>query len=239
MLDFITELDKLLERWPQTARWTISQVAEMTKSDIPLVIECFSSILGRDLDAYEPLGIEEAGRTLLILKEKMHGEFEARILEQKAQQQEACRKYALVAERVRTLEIARNWRAASRTLSYFAGSHFDHLPREQKLTLVNDLLRFGVKAGLNLQEMGQWLRKGVECCMNSPSLESFEDAIDFLDAYGDYFKSRGGDRTLGQVIAMLRPGIAQHELEDKLGAVVSSLKLDPTAGMDGLAASMT
>ena len=57
-----------------------------------------------------------------------------------------------------------------------------------------------------MQETGQWFRKAVEAAILSGSSEALEDALDFVDAYGEIFASDAtgvGNKILNSALNVL------------------------------------
>ncbi len=187
MLDFICELEVLLNKWPDHDQWTLAQIADYTKTSVPQLVDFMTETLDRELEFHETLTREETLKVLEILKEKMKEPLEARRKQILALRQKAIDAYEQTTEKIRVLLLTKNYRSAYRTLSYYAGRHEKDLPPEMTLEICGECLRLGVKSEANLQELSQWLRKGIAASLQLNADESIETALDFLDAYGAYF----------------------------------------------------
>ena len=141
----------------------------------------------------------------------------------------AIESYENILSKVRTMETMKNWRSAYKTLNYFYGMHHKKIPNELCVNLCNECLRLGIKEKINFQELSQWLKLGIRHLISRPCEDSVEDALDFLDAYGDYFLSepRGkGEQFLTNLFLMLKPSAMEFDLSDKLNEVAGELKLN-------------
>ncbi len=127
-------------------------------------------------------------------------------------------------EKIRALQVNKNWYSAYRTLGYYVGRFSEDIPEELVPTLCSDCLRLGIKGNVNMQELSQWFKKGVAALISAPS--RYADAIDFLDAFGDYFmqdESGKGARVLGSTIVTLRDKLEDNELIGQLQCVLDDL----------------
>ncbi len=233
MLDFLMELEKVLKIWPDNVKWSIVQISDKSKCKIPHVVEYLSDALGKSLDVHDPMTFNEINKAFTILRDRYRPEIEARRLKERQEVESAIESYDTTMRKVRIMESTRNWRSAYKTLNYFYGIHYKKLPAEMKVNLCNECLRLGIKEQINFQELSQWLKRGIQHLISKPSEETIEDALDFLDAYGDYFLSepRGkGEHFLTNLFLMLKPSAMEFDLSDKLNEVAGELKL--TAVMD-------
>lgn len=187
MLEFVHALEKLILEDPRCSQWELGDIAKQCDYPCHQVFEYITDALGEDIDARVPLIRSKLLQALVILKEKTRPQF---LLEQKRllqQQKKIRRNYETIMMKVRDSQKTGDWRKAYRSLSYFAGSYAQELPADLRLVLFNDCLRLGVKARINLQELGSWLRRVVEETLKNPTDAALVDAIDFFDTYQDEF----------------------------------------------------
>lgn len=225
------ELDRLVNKWPEGADWTISQVAMYTNTPVAKVIEYLSGILEKDLDAHDPLTLEEISKANSVLRERMQYQLLAREKAIKAKQEKTALRYDFVAEKVRILQIAKDHRSAYKTLSYFVGQNEKDLAQDLKLMLFGECLRLGIKAAINLQELAVWFRKGIETALVEPSPTTLEDAFDFITAYSDHFlkeKENKGTRLLSNVLGSVQKIADDFELVSHFGSLFKESELPPT-----------
>jgi hypothetical protein len=189
MLEFALSFEKVLVRWPDNTPWTIAQIADFTNSSITTSVDAVSTTLNREFDVHETITPAEGRQVLAILKERLHRQFEAREQRIQANRDAAMRAYDLTMDRVRVSQLAKDWRGAYKSLSYFVGRYDKHIDHDLLVTLCGDCIRVGSRAGFNTQETGQWFRKAVEAAILSGSTSILEDALDFVDAYGEIFSS--------------------------------------------------
>lgn len=187
MLNFVLEFERVVGRWPENSPWTIAQIADYTNSSISTTVDAISTSLNREFDLQETINAAEGRQVLSCLKDRMARQLEARDRKIQADRDAAMRAYDLTMERIRVSQQARDWRTAYKTLSYFVGRYEKNVDHSLLVSLCGDCIRLGVKAESNIQELGQWLRKVVETAALSGSVDAIEDAIDFVDTYGEIF----------------------------------------------------
>lgn len=226
MLDFIFELEKVIAKWPDSATWTLAQVSDYTGASIPLVVDIMSDVLDREIEVHETVTHTEAAKVLSTLRDRMAGQIVARQKRLDAQRQKAMIAYDGAMEKVRVLQMGRNWRSAYKTLSYFVGGHEKDLPADLLSSLCGDCIRLGLKSEANLQELSQWVRKGVAACLTQNTAEGVEDAFDFIDAYGaDLLDSDNGRRLVTNVMDLIRNDAAAFDLLPKYDSLVKELQI--------------
>jgi hypothetical protein len=226
MLDFIFELEKVIAKWPDSATWTLAQVSDYTGASIPLVVDIMSDVLDREIEVHETVTHTEAAKVLSTLRDRMAGQIVARQKRLDARRQKAMIAYDGAMEKVRVLQMGRNWRSAYKTLSYFVGCHEKDLPADLLSSLCGDCIRLGLKSEANLQELSQWVRKGVAACLTQNTAEGVEDAFDFIDAYGaDLLDSDNGRRLVTNVMDLIRTDAAAFDLLPKYDSLVKELQI--------------
>jgi SOS response regulatory protein OraA/RecX len=207
VLDFIEKFETALSLWPSDAKWPLTHVAEITRIQLPHVVNYLAEVLEKASEVHDPITRKEADRALNLLKQKMRSEIEARQRILERQRNRAVGAYEKTMDIVRQQQSTKNWYGAYRTLSYFFGNYHAQLNNETAVTICNDALRIGIKAKVNFQELAQWLQKGIENILGSTSMSAVEDAIDFVDAYGEYFiaeDSVKGARLIQAIFNQLR-----------------------------------
>lgn len=229
MLDFLLELEKVLKIWPDNTRWSIVQIADRTKAKVPYVVDFLSDVLGKSIDVHDPLTFNEVNKAYTLLKERYRPEIEAMKERERLEIQSSIDAYEQTMNKIRIMETTKNWRSAYKTVNYFYGIHHKKIPVDLRVNLCNECLRLGIKESINFQELSQWLKRGIQHLISRPSGDSIEDALDFLDAYGDHFLSepRGkGEHFLTNLFLMLKPSAMEFDLSDKLNEVAGELKLE-------------
>jgi hypothetical protein len=230
MLDFICELDRVIIKWPADASWTLTQVADATNASVTQVVDLLSDTLDRELEVAETVTRMEAEKALGILKERMSGELAARERQTAARRDKAIKAYDAAMDKVRALQVTKNWRSAYKTLSYYVGLHERDIPEDMLFTLCGECIRLGTKAEANTQELSQWLRKGVATCLKASSPQAVEDAIDFIDASSDAFMADGldaerGRRLIGNVVESIREHAESFNMTSQLAHLTKELRL--------------
>lgn len=233
MLDFLLELERVLKLWPDNVKWSLVQIAEKTNSKIPHVVDLITEVLNKSLDVHEPLSYNEVHKAHMILMDRKRPELEALKMRERQAIQKSIESYQSTMDKIRIMEMTKNWRSAYKTLNYFYGINHTLLPLDYKVEICNECLRLGIKEQINFQELSQWLKRGIQYLLGKPSPDSIEDALDFLDAYGDYFltEPRGkGEKFLTNMFLILKPSAMEFDLSGRLNEVARDLEL--TAVMD-------
>ncbi len=228
MLDFILEFERILRTSQDGSTWNITQIADATGSSIPKVVDILSDSLSREIEVHETISMQDATQALKLLKERMQPQLIARQRRLDANREKAVKAYDLAMDKSRVLQMTKNYRNAYKTLSYYAGRYENDLPSELLLAMCNECLRLGIKSDANMQEMTQWLRKGVTACLTGKSVDATEDAMDFIDCYSEYFKGGtpdGGRNLLGSVLASLRDPVINFNLISEYDSLLKEINL--------------
>lgn len=226
MLDFICELERVLAKWPDSASWTLAQIADLTVTGVPQVVDILSDTLDRELEVHESLTKAEAAKSLDMLKDRMSSQLAARQKRQDQRREKAIRSYDITMEKVRVLQATKNWRSAYKTLSYYVGRHEKDVPDDLLLNLCGECLRLGFKAEANMQELSLWLRKGVAACLTTDTAAGMEEAIDFIDAYSELFAmdaDGSGRRLMASVMEAMKVQAESHNLAPQLAVLQKDL----------------
>tara|TARA_B100000902_G_scaffold391515_1_gene442293 strand:+ start:359 stop:1069 length:711 start_codon:yes stop_codon:yes gene_type:complete len=233
MLDFMLELEKVLKTWPDDTKWNLVQIADLTHSQVPHVVEYVTDALNKSFDIHEPVSFAEMSKAHAIIQERLHADLEKRRRREQQEVEKSVSQYKLLKLKVSKMETTKNWRAAYRTITYFYGLHKNRLPNSYVVEICDNCLRLGIKEKINIQELSQWLRCGIRTLLKSSSQEVVEDALDFLDAYGDYFLKEPngrGEQFITNIFLTLKPSAMEFNLTPKLNEIAGELKL--TAVMD-------
>lgn len=228
MLNFILELERTLRIWPDGVKWSLVQIAEQTSTKIPHVVEYLTEALTKNPDVHDPLSYNEVHKAYIVLKDRNKGPLEALFEQERVAVQQAIESYEQVMEKVRVMELAKNRRSAYKTLNYTYGNFLNLLPAEIKTRICSDCLRIGIKEKINFQELSQWLQRGIQHVMEQPGRDGVEEALDFLEAYGDYFLTEAngkGEKFLTNLLLRLKPAAMEFDLSPKLNEVASDFRL--------------
>jgi hypothetical protein len=226
MIDFIYKLNSILPTWPNGTHWSFAQVAEATDTSIPHVIQFLAEGLAKEVDVSGVISLEEAHQAIDLLSRKMRPQIEAREKLLAEKRKKASQHYERMMEKVRVLLASNNGHAAYRTVTYFAGQYEGILPKGLLITAASDAVRIGIKAGANIQELGRWMQKAVQTAMSSHNRDGIEEALDLIDAYGEYFlseESGKGPLLLGHMLAALEEPSARYELWEQYKNLVGQL----------------
>lgn len=226
MIDFIYKLNEVLPTWPAGTRRSLTQLSEITGTSMPHVIQYLSEGLGRDMDISGAVSGEEVLEALELLSQRIQPEIEERERHLAERRDIAIAAYDRVLEKVQVLQLGKNWHGAFRTLSYFTGQYQEDLPKDVLISLCSETVRAGIKSGANMQELGQWLQKGVAVAMAQHNRQGIEEALDLIDAYGDTLlaeESGKGAMLLGNILAVLEEPAARYELWEEYKSLVGQL----------------
>lgn len=226
MIDFIYKLNEVLPSWPTGTRRSLIQISEITGTSMPHVIQFLSEGLGKDIEVGGTITSEEIVEALELLSKRLQPQIEERERLLEERKNIAISAYDRTGEKVRVLQLSGNWHGAFRTLSYFTGQYEEDLPKDVLISLCSETVRAGIKSGANMQELGQWLQKGVAIAVGQHSRQGIEEALDLIDAYGDYFlaeESGKGPMLLGNILAVLEEPAARYELWEEYKSLVGQL----------------
>ena len=230
MLDFIYKLNDTLPTWQRTSQLSLKQIAEVTETDLPHVVQYLTEGLGREIDVTSMLSIDEATEAVVTLSRKLRPEIEEREAQLSKKREETVASYDCLLDRVSEMEIEGNWHGAFRTLSYFAGQHEDILPRDLLINLCSSTIRAGIRASASMLELGQWLQKGVAVALSYRTREGIEEALDLIDAYFEDFindTNQKGKKILSDILSVLEGPSAHFELWEEYKTVVNCLYPPP------------
>ena len=226
MIEFVYRLNGMMPNWPVGTKLSLQQIAQNTETSIPHLIQYFTDGLGKDIDIAAMLTNEEAREALHNLSNRIRPQLEAREKAVAEKRAKTINSYDRMMSRLRTQLIGKNWHSAFRTMSYFAGENRDYLPDEYLTTLCSDIVRIGLKANENIQELGRWLEMGVAVALHRHSKNGIEEALDLIDAYGENFlteETGKGALILGNLLAALEEPAARFELWEEYKALINQL----------------
>ena len=226
MLDFIYRLNDSLPTWHQNSEITPRDISAATDTSLPHVMQFLTEGTGKELEVSQTLSLEELTAALLSLSRKMRPEIEARETQLAKEREEALGSYNAMIEKVSQLEIAKDWRASFRSLTYFAGQYEEVLPRDILINVCTGAIRAGFKASISTPELGQWLQKSIAIAMSYRTKEGLEEAFDILDAYCDDFKqdpSGKGKQILGNIFSVLEASAAHFELWEEYKSLLENV----------------
>lgn len=226
MIDFIYRLNDIIPSWPAGMRWTLAHVSQVTQTSVPHILQYLSEALGKEFDVTGMISCDEAVETINVLSQKIRPEIEERERQIAQRRAYASQAYERLLDKLHVMQSMRNWHSAFRSITYFAGEHQNDLSRSVFVSLCSEAVRAGLKSKANMQELGQWLQKGVAAAMCSHSKEGVEEALDLIDAYGSSFladETGKGQLLLGSTLAMLEESAARYELWEQYKQLVNQL----------------
>lgn len=226
MIDFVYKLGSILPNWPSGNKLSLQQISQNTETTIPHLIQYLSDGLGKDIDIAAMLSIDEAQEALHNLSNRIRPQLEAREKALAMKRNKTIKSYDRMMVRVRAQMQSKNWHSVFRTLSYFTGENRDFLPDDYLTTLCSDIVRIGVKAQENIQELGRWLEMGIAVAMHRHSKDGIEEALDLIDAYGEHFlteETGKGALILGNLLAALEEPAARYELWEEYKVLINQL----------------
>ena len=223
---FSTELTRILNSWPEKASWAVSQIAMYTQLDSKQVTKWLSSALGRELDLQDRLTLEDGELALSNLRNVIDsGEHLPAAGGNATGNATGNAVAALAAARKKLAPLLqeKNWRQSYKNFSYFMGQHSQALPLEERLECCAECLRIGLKAGVSNQELTGWLRQGIDTSLEDKTIRGVDDALDFIDAYGEAFQGPGRVPFLSEIFKKISLVAKEHGLEEKVAACQKEL----------------
>lgn len=227
MLNFVLEFERVISKWPDNTPWTIAQLADYTNSTVSVAVDAVSTSLNREFDIQETVTATEGRLVLATLRERLSRQLELRQRKIQADRDAAMRAYDLTMDCIRVSQQAKDWRTAYKTLSYFVGRYEKNIDHTLLVSMCGDCIRLGQKSGANVQELGAWMRKVVEGAALSGNADCIEDALDFLDAYGELFSadSQGvGGKIIKNALSVLQIPAMDFNLTSQWSTLTSQLQ---------------
>jgi len=226
MIDFIYKANEVLSTWAVHDKWTVHKLAEATNTSLPHILQYLNEGLGKDVEVTGSVTSSELLEAMNLLRRRYKDQIEDRERKKAAAQRKAIGAFDLVMSKTRGIQSEKKWNHAYKTLCYFAGQYGEELPNDYATTLYSDLIRMGIKAKINIQEISRWLQKGVSTAMSHQNREGVAEALDFMDAYAEYFlteDSSKGPLLLGSILAAIEEPAARYELWEEYKALVNHL----------------
>lgn len=226
MIDFVYKLKDILPDWPMDSKLTLEEISSATKTSVPHVIQYFSDGLKKNIDVTDRISHDEAKSALTQLCVELRSELEERGRELADKQARTVEAYHHMMVKVRPQLQVQNWHTVFRTLSYFAGENRDYLPDEYLTTLCSDIIRIGIKARENLQELGRWLEMAVAVSLHQNTRFGVEEALDFIDAYSEDFLNEAagkGALLLGNLLSAIEERAARFGLWEEYQSLINEL----------------
>lgn len=235
MIDFVYKLKDILPDWPLDSKLSLEEISSATKTSIPHVIQYFSDGLKKSIDVTDRISHDEAKLALSQLCVELRSELEQRGFELAEKQAQTLEAYHRMMKKVRPQMQIHSWRTVFRTLSYFAGENREYLPDEYLATICSDIIRIGIKAGENVQELGRWLEMAVAVSLHQNTRFGVEEALDFIDAYSEDFLNEAsgkGSFLLGNLLSAIEERAARFGLWEEYQSLINKLYPDDAAIKD-------
>lgn len=226
MIDFIYRASDVLSKWSAHDKWTLHKLAEMTNTSLPHVLQYLNEGLGKEIEITGTLSVTEFQDAVSLLRKRYKEQIDEREKKKALLQEKAVQGFDLVMMKILAMQREKRWGHAYKSLYYFAGQYEEALPREYATTLCSELIRMGIKADINIQEISRWLQKGVSIAMSYQNREGIAEALDFIDAYGEFFindDSGKGPLIIGSILAAIEEPAARFELWEEYKAMVNQL----------------
>ena len=204
MLDFVFGLERVIPKWPANSHLTVTQIAELAGVSIATAVDALAISLSKELDVQDVVSLVEAKDALGSLQDRLQVQIAARQRRINALRDQAIAAYDLTMEKVRALLIVKNGRGAYKTLSYFVGRFEANLPTDLQLALCGDCLRLGSKTDANMQELAEWLKKGVALALLNPSKEATLD---------DWKKAADDSNKLGENVVLKNNDLSAYRTD--------------------------
>ncbi|MCY4380953.1 MAG: hypothetical protein OXC40_05245 [Proteobacteria bacterium] len=226
MIEFVYKLKDILPEWPNDSKLSLEEISSATETSVPHLIQYLGDGLKKNIDVTDKISHEDAKSALTQLCIDLRSELEERSKQLADKQARTIRAYHKMMTKVRIQLQTQRWRTVFRTLSYFAGENRDNLPDEYLTTLCSDIVRIGIKAGENFQELGRWLEMAVAVSLHRSTKEGVEEALDLIDAYSeDFFNEPSGKGALllGNLLSAIEERAARFGLWEDYQSLINQL----------------
>ena len=185
----------------------------------------FSYALDRPLDFQTRLTLTDGQTSLERLQQAVAEGTHVKRVEDSVVSDAVGAKYEKLKSRLRELAAQKDWRRAYRNLNMFLAESGDKLPFEDQVESLGDCLRFGIKGGESAGELVPWIRRAIDNCIEDKTQQGAEEALDFLEAYGDYFIANGNRQIVETQLERLQPLVEKFDLSDHKREVCDELGL--------------
>lgn len=226
MIDFIFRANDVVSSFPTNEKWSIQELSKLTETSVPNVLQYLNEGLSRDFDVGEPVLCSEVFEAINLLQKRYRAELNEHERLVRAEQERAVESYHKVMKKVLSLQVQKMWDQAYKTLCYFSGEFDKTLPPDYKTTICNDIVRLGIRCNASIQDISHWLEKGVSVAMSYKSRDGVAEALDFIDAYGEFFlreNSGKGPLLMGNILAAIEEPSARYELWEEYKALLNQL----------------
>lgn len=195
-----------------------------TSTDTDQVIQLLAPVLDRPLTAEDKVTCEEGEQALERLEKALAaGERLGDVPKQGPKAAAMARDFDGVMRKVRLVSGGGDWRQAWRNLNYFMSENYPELDTERALEGCGECLRYGFRGNATVQELVGWMDKAISRCVADESAAGVEEALDFIDAYGEKFWEKGEGHFIKNQLVGLQELIDRHGLQDKAREVNEGL----------------
>lgn len=226
MIDFISKANEVLSASVANDKWSVYKFAEATETSLPHLLQYLNEALDKEVDLSSTLSLCDLNEALENLRKNYKVQLEEFQKKKERTQKKSLKAFDILMMKIRKFQVEKNWIHAYKTLCYFTGQHAEDLPKEYATTLYSELIRMGIRAEINIQELSRWLQKGVAIAMSYQSQDGVAEALDFMDAYGEYFlseKSGKGTLLFGSILSAIEEPAARYELWEEYKELVNKL----------------
>jgi len=222
--EFLVGLRRIIKTWPETARWSIGQISSYTGSQEEDVMKWVSSILQKSMDLQSTMTIDEGEMVADALAGLLEtGERLPELRDNLVQK--AMDEFKKLKPRLNNMTQKGDWRQAYKSLNYQLGINGQSLPLSLRLELFGDCLRFGQKADISDKELFRYLRFAVLESMEDGTQGGIEEALDFIDAYGEIFIKGPCQSSLVELLEQCSDPAAAYQMMDKYNELRTELGL--------------
>ncbi len=222
---FVIEMDRILVKWPENADWSLAMIGTYTGAE-PEHIQLWvnhalegayepESVIGRDQGHQCYLRLKDAVEKGTEISHRVPGKTDKAVED----------KYQALKTQLTGLAAKKDWGRAYKNLSMFVGEFSSKLSVETQVEALGDCLRYGSKAEVSPGELVPWLKKGVTICSEDKTQQSTEEALDFIEGYGDYFIANGNRKIVETLIGGLEEFIAKFDLAHHVQEVREELSI--------------
>ena len=206
MIEFLYKINELLTTWQPDQQKSLEAISSHMNISLPHIIQYLSETLEKEFEVTDSLSFDEAMGTYLVLSRKLKAEIKEHEKKLATERAKIAQLYEQLIIRVSNMQIEKQWYQAFRSLTYFAGQHTANMIKETRIELCSEIVRVGLKAFANIQEIGYWLQKAVHYAIEEQDTEGFDEALDILDAYAESFlneKTGQGAKLIRNILGSL------------------------------------
>jgi hypothetical protein len=219
---FLEQMTRVMQRWPDYAQWSVSQLVDYTHFPAQDVVAWMSFGTKRHLETDSRLSYGEAVSAIAALQAAHDSGSHIKATPKGSVATHTRSLYEQVMSRNHQHLQNKDWRRAYLNLVHFLNQHRSELPIDVFSEALSECLRLAGKAEANSQEVFAWLETGVKVLTEDQTKAGVTEAIDFIDAYGDILLPTNSG-LVERLFETVRPLALKHNMITELEEIRSGL----------------